>query len=90
MSTKQLNDKSRGNPLKSKRLRPMGNITLDLEVLLQEMTDADGHDLQHGEVLALIFSWMQIHAPHARETYTEDGSHPVYFYGYKEKNERKN
>jgi hypothetical protein len=67
-----------------KKLRPMGKVTLDLEKILQEMTDPDGHDLQHGEVLHLVLSWLQIHAPHAQETYTADGSHPTLYYGHKD------
>jgi hypothetical protein len=62
-------------------LRPVGDITQDMEELLFELTE--GHQLQHGEVLALIFSWLQIHAPDARETYTEDDSHPEFYYGPK-------
>lgn len=64
----------------AKDLRPVGDITQDLEPLLFELTQ--DHELQHGEVLALIFSWLQIHAPASREQYTEGGS-PTYFYGYK-------
>jgi hypothetical protein len=40
----------------------------------------DGHQLQWGEVLNLIFGYLLIHFPNARETY-EDDSHPVYYYG---------
>jgi len=70
--------------MRKKKLRPMGQITQDLENLLLEMTDAEGHDLQHGETIALVFNWLIVHAPHARETYTADGSHPVMFYGHKD------
>lgn len=58
--------------------RKLGDILLDLEVLLDEMIDA--HDLQWGEVLALVFCWLQIHRPDAKEEY-EDGSSPKYRYG---------
>jgi len=67
--------------MSKKKLRPMGEITADLEILLEEMTDPEGQDLQWGEILFLIFSWLSVHAQHARETYTEDGSHPEFKYG---------
>ena len=62
-------------------MRPLGDITLDMEVLLNEIID--DHDLQLGEILALIKVWVEIHAPGAIEEY-EDGSNPVYYYGHKE------
>lgn len=60
------------------KLRKVGDITLDMEKLLEELSY--DHDLQHGEVLALVFSWLQIHAPSQREEYTE-GGHPEFYYG---------
>lgn len=68
--------------MKQNKLRPMGDILLDLEILLQEMTDENQHGMQYGDVLSLIFSWLEIHAPHAKEEYI-DGGHPEFFYGYK-------
>ncbi len=68
------------------KLRPLGEVTQDLEKILQEMTDEDGngHDLQWGEVLAIIHSWLTIHAAHQQEVYTEgDDSTPEYYYGPK-------
>ena len=63
----------------SKRpIRPLGDITLDLEKLFIEMTDQ--HKLQHGEILALAHIWLTIHAKHAREEYTS-GGHPTFYYG---------
>ncbi len=56
-----------------KKLRPLGNILLDMEDLLQEMTD--DHDLQWGDVLFLVYGWLQVHAPKAKEEYL-DGSSP--------------
>jgi hypothetical protein len=61
-----------------RQLRPLGDITLDMEKLLTEMTDQ--HELQHGEILALVHAWLQIHAEHAREQYTI-GGHPIFYYG---------
>ena len=64
------------------KLRPVGQIMLEMESLLEELTDTDKHDLQHGEVLALVERWLDIHAPHQREEYL-DGTHPERYYGPK-------
>lgn len=61
-----------------KKIRPLGQITGDMELLLQEMTDI--HELQFGEVIALVYAWLEIHAPHAKEVYVKDGSSPVLTY----------
>lgn len=63
------------------KLRPAGDITTDLEPLLEELTDT--HGLQHGEILALIHSWLKIHRPDSIEHYT-DGTFPELKYGPKE------
>ena len=60
------------------KLRPLGQVTLDLEVILEEMVDS--HELQMGEILAIVKAWVEIHRPDALEIY-EDGSNPFYFYG---------
>lgn len=60
------------------KLRKLGDVLLDLEVYLEELSFA--HDLQHGEVLGLIHSWLKIHAPSQVETYL-DGSEPIFIYG---------
>jgi hypothetical protein len=65
--------------LKSKQLRPMGDITLDMEKLLEEMTE--DHDLQWGEVLGLVHTWLQIHAPQAQEEYVSSNNSPIFYYG---------
>ena len=62
----------------TKKLRPLGHITTDLEGLLEETID--GHDLQCGEVLALVYNWIRVHRPSAVEEYL-DGTHPEFFYG---------
>lgn len=62
------------------KIRKVGEITEDLEPLLFELVD---HELQHGEILALVAAWLEIHAPHARERYT-DGTVPVRYYGHKD------
>lgn len=61
------------------KLRPMGDVLLDLETILEELVDA--HQLQFGDVLALVWSWLCIHRPGAREFYISDGSSPEFTYG---------
>ena len=63
-------------------MRPLGEVTGDLEDLLYEM--CLDHDLQRGEVLALVKNWIDVHCPEAIEEYDEDNSNPVYLYGHKD------
>lgn len=65
-------------------MRRLGDITLDMEELLFEMIEE--HDLQWGEVLALIKCWLEIHAPEAQEVYT-DGDSPIFYYGPRKESE---
>lgn len=60
------------------KLRPLGHITSDLELLLEEMTDQ--HEMQNGEILALVYNWLKVHAPQATEVY-EDDTNPEFYYG---------
>jgi hypothetical protein len=62
-----------------KKLRPMGEILLDLETILQEM--CYDHDLQWGDVLNMTKGYLEVHAPEAQEQYVEDGSSPAFYYG---------
>lgn len=62
-------------------MRPLGNIMLDMEKLIEEMTD--DHDLQYGDILNLVFGYLEVHCPHAKEEYT-DGGNPIFYYGPKE------
>ena len=64
-----------------KKLRPLGEITSDLEPLLLELVD--GHGCQWGEILNLVRGYLEIHCPEAQEKYNAGGS-PVFFYGAKE------
>lgn len=64
--------------MSNRKLRPLGQITADLEPLLFEMVCQ--HDLQHGEVLALIDVWLSIHAPACKEKYTDGSPSPVMIY----------
>lgn len=61
-----------------KTIRPLGDVMLSLETILEEMSYE--HDLQWGEIMALCHCWLVIHAPSQQEVY-DDGSHPVYKYG---------
>lgn len=63
-------------------MKPMGELTGELEIILEQMVDE--HDLQHGEVLALVHMWLMVHRPGARECYVE-GGHPTFYYGPEEK-----
>lgn len=69
-----------------KKIRPAGDITLDLETLLEELSF--DHELQHGEVLALVHCWLEIHAPSQKEVYS-DGKNPIFYYGPDRKNDIK-
>lgn len=71
--------------MKKKKLRPLGEILLDLEPLLFELAD---HDVQKGDALALISSWIDIHCPQMIEVYTADDSSPLFFYGHIESLEK--
>jgi hypothetical protein len=62
-------------------LRPLGEITDDLEILLCEMTDS--HKMQFHEIMYLVYSYLEVHCQHAKEIYVEDGSSPIFYYGPK-------
>jgi hypothetical protein len=73
-----------------KKIRPLGDVTADMEPLLFEMSL--DHDLQHGEVLAKIYSWLKIHVPGQAEKYLTGGKPnlPKIFDFEEHKNERRN
>ena len=60
-------------------MRRLGDITLDMEPLITELID--DHDLQYADVLGIVYLYLQVHFPGAREIYTEDGTSPVLYYG---------
>lgn len=67
--------------MSKRKVRPLGQILFDLEDVLLEMVD---HDLQWGDILGLVYGYLMVHAPDAREEYTDqgvDGKHPEYYYG---------
>lgn len=59
------------------KIRPAGKILLDMEPLLLELVE---HELQHGDILALVKGYLDVHCPDAREEYL-DGTFPVMTYG---------
>jgi hypothetical protein len=72
--------------MKRKKVRPLGDVTTDLEPFLLEM--AYDHDLQHGEILNILRGYLEIHAPDQKEQYT-DGTEPIFYYGHREAYERR-
>lgn len=68
-----------------KKLKPMGELMLELEKSLDEMTDPQGHDMQWYEVLNLVHGWLQVHAPAGREKYKDGTGNPEFYYGPKRK-----
>jgi hypothetical protein len=59
-------------------IRPLGDITQDIEPLILEMIEH--HDLQWGEVLNIVRGYLEVHCPGAQEEY-EDGTRPRFHYG---------
>lgn len=62
---------------KKKQIRPMGNIMLDMEPLIQEMMD--DHDLQHQEFHGLMDHYLLVHYPKHQAKYL-DGTVPILHY----------
>lgn len=65
-----------------KSIRPLGDILLEMEPLIQEAMDS--HDLQWGDMLSLIYGYLMVHYPYAEEEY-EDDTRPVFWYGHRDK-----
>lgn len=59
-------------------MRPLGDIISDLENLTEEMVD--DHDMQWGDILAIVHNYLRVHRPDAQEEY-EEGTNPLYYYG---------
>lgn len=60
------------------KIRPLGDILLDIEpLLLEAMVD---HDLQYGDMLGMLYAYLLVHLPDNKEVYDEGGS-PVFYYG---------
>lgn len=61
-----------------KKIRTTGDILLDMEPLILELTEKQG--LQWSDVLSLVHGYMMVHCPEAQEEYT-DGTRPIFYYG---------
>lgn len=64
------------------RIRPLGDITGDMEPLLLSMVY--DHRMQAGEILNLIRGYLEIHCPECFEEYEDGSGRPVFYYGPKE------
>lgn len=62
-------------------MRKLGDIIQDLEDLTEELVM--DHDLQMGDILALVLNYIRVHYPGAIEEY-EDGTNPVYLYMHRD------
>lgn len=69
------------HPLEEPTLRPLGQVTDDLEPLLVEM--AEGHEMQVHEILGIIYMYLQVHCPDSIERY-EDGTTPILSYKHRD------
>lgn len=63
-----------------KKIRPAGEILLEIEKLREELIDS--HDYQWYDILFEAYGWLMVHRPDAQEEY-EDGGHPEFYYGPK-------
>ena len=59
-------------------MKTLGDLMFQVEDLVEQFVDV--HDMQRGEIMALIDNYIVTHYPGAIEEY-EDGSSPIYFYG---------
>ena len=59
-------------------MRRLGDITQDMEDLVAEMVD--DHDMQWGEILNIVYGYLEVHRPDAQEEY-EEGGNPIFYYG---------
>ena len=58
----------------------VGQLMFKLEDVVMEL--ACEHELQWGDILGLVYTYMMVHLPDAREEYI-DGGHPEFYYGPK-------
>lgn len=59
--------------------KQLGDLLLDLEMILDEMVD--NHGLQWGDILYLVQGHLIIHRPDAQEQYVDGSGSPVFYYG---------
>jgi len=64
--------------MRKKKIRPAGEIFLDLETILDELID--DHGFQWGDLLSVIYGHLMTHRPDAQEEYL-DGGNPIFYYG---------
>lgn len=65
--------------MKKPKLRPLGNITSEIEPLLLEMVTQ--HEMQAHEIIGLVYLYLQVHCPGSIEVYSSDGTSPQLYYG---------
>lgn len=63
-----------------KKLRPVGEIKLELEKLFEELVDEHGY--QMGDLLGEPLLWVPVHRPDCIETYVKDGQNPRFAYAH--------
>lgn len=61
-----------------KKTRPLGQVLLELEVVMEELVEV--HELQMGDILNLVRGHLEIHHPECVEEYISGGK-PVMYYG---------
>lgn len=59
-------------------MRKLGDVISDLENLTEEMVE--DHDLQWGDILAVVHNYLRVHRPDTQEECV-DGGNPYYYYG---------
>lgn len=67
--------------MSNKKLRPLGDVLIDLEPVIEEMVE--DHELEWGDILNLVRGYLEVHYPEAKEVYVSEDS-PIYYYGPKE------
>ena len=68
--------------LRYHQIRSVGDIFLELEVLVDELIDV--HEFQWGDVLYWLWGHLKVHRQDAQEGYIS-GGHPEFYYGPKKK-----
>jgi hypothetical protein len=63
------------------KMRPVGEIYLELEKLYDELVD--DHGMQMGDLIYWLHGHLKIHRPDSIEEYVADGSNPELRYGPK-------
>lgn len=58
--------------------KTIGKTLLELETILDEMVDV--HELQMGDILALVHVHLKVHRPDCVEVYEEDETTPTFKY----------